>query len=100
MQNKQKKRRDRSTLERCFALFLALLLGVLFLLAFAGGRKQEPVEWTTYTVRPGDKLWDIAQELEVQNWNQWLYETCEANDIEQGGMIYPGDTILIYRKVR
>ena len=76
-------------------LLVFVLVGLLKLAA-----KPQQKEWVTYTVRPGDKLWDIAQELEVQNWNRWLYETCEANDIQQGGMIHPGDIILTYREVR
>ena len=74
-------------------LLVFVLVGLLKLAA-----KPQQKEWTTYTVRPGDKLWDIAQELEVQNWNKWHYETCQVNGIRQGGMIHPGDIIITYKE--
>ena len=74
-------------------LLVFVLVGLLKLAA-----KPQQKEWTTYTVRPGDRLWDIAQELEVQNWNKWRYETCEVNGIQQGGMIHPGDIIITYKE--
>ena len=73
----------------CVLLFVvSVLLGLT--------TKSSEKEWTTYTVRPGDKLWDIAAELGVTNWDEWRYETCEINDLKQGGLIFPGQELVVY----
>ncbi len=76
------------------AALCLLVIVVVLLLGLA--TKSTEKEWTTYTVRPGDKLWDIAEELEVQNWDKWRYETCQVNNIQQGGLIFPGQELVVY----
>ena len=83
---------------KIIAALCLLVLVIAVLLGFAAKPKEK--EWTTYTVCPGDRLWDIATELGIQNRGKWVYETCEINGIRQGGMIYPGDIIITYKEVR
>ncbi len=74
-------------------LFSTVLAVVVLILAGADSGKEK--QYMSYTVVNGDTLYSIATKLEVDNWRKWVYETCENNGIEQGGMIYPGQEILI-----
>lgn len=77
----------------------SIVLTVLFLVLILLGcsvNRPEP-EWTSYTVRPGETLYGIAEELGIRNFSKWRYEVCQKNNITGGGWIYPGDVILIYK---
>lgn len=81
--------------ERIIAGVVVLIIALLVLL-FLGCTLEEPA-WVevTYTVRPGDTLWDIAQELGIENYDKWHYEVCKRNGIPSGGLIFPGDEIVL-----
>lgn len=57
----------------------------------------------TYTVRPGDTLWDIAEEYTAKNTGTKRYileykSGIEENNpwlLERHGMIYPGDKLTL-----
>ena len=70
---------------------VAVLITIAILFFTSFHNKEE----TTYTVKKGDTLYSIAAEHGVKNWRKWAYETCEINGIEQGGLIYPGQIIVI-----
>lgn len=76
-------------------LAILLWLFVLFMLIGAGQNAKE-VCWESYVVRPGDTLYDIAAEVGAENPAEWSYEVCRKNGIPQGGLIFPGDVILVY----
>lgn len=57
-------------------------------------KEETPIQ-TQYIVKDGDTLYSIAEDYGIKNWRKWAYETCKANSIEQGGLIYPGQVITI-----
>ena len=59
-------------------------------------KEETPVQiQTQYTVKNGDTLYSIAEEYGIKDWRKWAYEVCKNNDLKQGGLIYPGQTIMI-----
>ena len=87
-------RRKRRILKRCAALlFVALFIATLILIFT--GCDSEPKKEYTYTVQTGDTLYSIAQDLEIENWEKFRYETCKNNGLEQGGLIFTGQEIVI-----
>ena len=84
-------------LQRCFSMLLAAVLTILFIMLFASGSHQsETKKEYTYTVQTGDTLYSIAQDLEIENWEKFRYETCKNNGLEQGGLIFAGQELVIY----
>ena len=81
-----------------WVLAIVLLVFVVFMLIGAAQNVKE-VCWETYVVRPGDTLYDIAAEVGAENPEKFSYEVCKKNGIPQGGLIFPGDVILIYGEV-
>ena len=69
-----------------------LTVTVLFCTSFVIKEEETPIR-IQYTVKNGDTLYSIAEEYGIKNWRKWRYETCKSNGIEQGGLIYPGQTI-------
>ena len=68
-------------------------------LLFLGCTPEEPYrEEISYTVRPGDTLWRIAQDLGVRNYDKWHYEVCQRNEIPLGGLLFPGDDLVLYKE--
>ena len=47
----------------------------------------------TYTVKPGDSLWQIAQDKLGKGWKWW--RIAEANDLKDPYVIHPGDRLII-----
>ena len=68
-----------------------LTITVLFCTSFS--MKEPETVQIQYVVKNGDTLYSIAEEYGIKNWHKWRYETCKNNGIEQGGLIYPGQTI-------
>ena len=94
MQNRNKYQRRKNRLQ----IAAAIILSILFILAFSSfaPREEEPTkQMTTYTVQKGDTLYSIAEDLGIKNWRKFAYETCELNGIEQGGLIHPGQEIIV-----
>lgn len=84
--------------QKGLAAVLAILLGMFVLFMLLGaGRNAKEVCWEPYVVRPGDTLYDIAAEVGASNPAEWSYEVCRKNGIAKGGLIFPGDVILIYQ---
>lgn len=79
-------------LRRLFALVLAVGLTILLIMLFTSGSDKEEY---TYTVKKGDTLYSIAQDLHVDNWRKFAFETCKNNGLEQGGLIFTGQEIVI-----
>ena len=79
-------------IRRLFSLVLAVGLTILFIMLFTSGSDKQEY---TYTVKKGDTLYSIAQDLHVDNWRKFAYETCKNNGLEQGGLIYPGQIIYV-----
>lgn len=89
-------RRKKRILQRCFALILAAVLTILLIMLFTSGSHQaEPKTEYTYTVQKGDTLYSIAEDLQIENWRKFRYETCKNNGLEQGGLIFTGQEIVI-----
>lgn len=80
-------------LKRCAALLFVALFLALMILLFTSG--TEPKTEYTYTVQKGDTLYSIAEDLQIENWRRFAHETCENNGLEQGGMIFTGQEIVI-----
>ena len=78
-------------------LIAALLAATLFLILTTVISKPEPKQTTIYTVQHGDTLYSIAEEMGVKNWRKWSFEVCEINGLEQGGLIYPGQDIVVFQ---
>ncbi len=79
-------------IRRLFALVLAVGLTILLIMLFTSGSDKEEY---TYTVKKGDTLYSIAQDLHVDNWRKFAFETCKNNGLEQGGLIFTGQEIVI-----
>ena len=73
----------------------ACLLAIVALLLIGLVTHEPERVQSTYTVRPGDKLYTIAADMGIRNWRKWAYEVCALNGIEDY-MIYPGDCIIIF----
>ena len=82
-----------SKIKGCAVVSLLITIAIAFCTSFH--YKEETPLKTTYTVQNGDTLYSIAEEYGIKNWRKWAYETCEVNGIEQGGLIYPGQIIVI-----
>ena len=80
-------------IRRLFALVLAVGLTILLIMLFTSG--SEPKTEYTYTVQKGDTLYSIAEDLQIENWRRFAHETCENNGLEQGGLIFTGQEIVI-----
>ncbi len=89
------------------------IAGAAILLAGAAGEpwddgKNAVLMEETYTVRPGDTLWDIAEEYVAKNTGSKRYvleykEGIYENNpwlVERRGMIYPGDRLTLTYWVR
>jgi LysM repeat protein len=78
---------------------LARTLWGLLLIGWIGGAAAEPAALnpespTSYTVQPGDTLWDIAARFLRDPW-RWS-EVWQANpQVENPNLLYPGDTITL-----
>ena len=77
----------------CATAAAIITLAIVFCTSFHS-KEETPVQMQ-YTVRQGDTLYSIAEERGIKNFDQWRYETCKLNGIEQGGLIYPGQIITI-----
>ena len=87
-------------MSKYIACALAILLLVFVACMLIGaGQNAEEVCWKPYIVCPGDNLYDIAAEVGVENPEKFSYEVCKKNGIPQGGLIHPGEIILIYGEV-
>jgi len=87
-----------SKFQKGLALVLAVFLFMFVLLMLLGmGQNAKEVCWESYVVQPGDTLYDIAAKVGVNNPAEWSYEVCRKNGITQGGLIFPGDVILVYK---
>ena len=53
-----------------------------------------PVLTASYVVQSGDTLWDLAKKF-----NTTVDDIVELNDIENPDLIYPGQKLLILKKV-
>ena len=82
-----------SKVKGCAAAATLITLAIVFCTSFHS-KEETPVQ-TQYTVRQGDTLYSIAEEHGVKNWRKFAHKTCEVNDIEQGGLLYPGQIITI-----
>jgi LysM repeat protein len=87
------RRKRRAILKRCGALLAVVLMTVTLILLFTSFAK--PKQTTIYTVQKGDNLYTIAEAFGIENWRKFAYETCEINGLEQGGLIFPGQDIVI-----
>lgn len=87
-------------MKRTLAILVAVCAAIIILLVLLGGRPSEPeLTWEPYVVRPGDTLYDIAAERGADNPEKYSYEVCEKNGIPYGGLIFPGEVILVYGEV-
>lgn len=83
-------------MKRRIALAAGTCLLAIVALLLIGMVTHEPERvQSTYTVRPGDKLYTIAADMGIRNWRKWAYEVCELNGIKDY-MIHPGDCIIIF----
>lgn len=82
-----------SKTKSCAVVALLITVVIVFCTSFYN-KKETPVR-TQYTVRQGDTLYSIAEDCGIKNWRKWVYETCEVNGIELGGVIHPGQIIVI-----
>ncbi len=80
-------------LENLMYFVVAIVIAaIVFLLT---GCTSEPKKEHTYTVQKGDTLYTIAQDLGIEDWRKFRYETCKNNGLEQGGLIFTGQEIVI-----
>ncbi len=79
-------------------VFMACIIIALIILSMLIGAvcQSKEVRWEPYVVRPGDTLYDIATAVNAQNTEEFSYEVCKKNGLEKGGLLFPGDIILIY----
>lgn len=82
-----------SKVKNCALVSLLITIAIAFCTSFHS--KEETPMRTQYTVRQGDTLYSIAEDYGIKNWRKWVYETCEVNGIELGGVIHPGQIITI-----
>lgn len=86
--------------KKAVALILVILVCVFILLMLLGAVMQATDKrWEPYVVQPRDTLYDIAADVGVLNPAEFSYEVCKMNDIPYGGLIFPGEVILIYTEV-
>lgn len=91
-------RRTKRILKRMASVFVVVALVAMMILLFTSGMHQaEPKQTMTYTVQHGDTLYSIAEEMGVKNWRKWSFEVCEINGLEQGGLIHPGQDIVVWQ---
>lgn len=89
-------RRKRRILKRCIALLFVTVFVALMLLLFTSGSHQPEAKTEyTYTVQKGDTLYSIAEDLEIEDWRKFAFETCKNNGLEQGGLIFTGQELVI-----
>lgn len=89
-----------SKFQKGLALILTVFLFMFVLLMLLGmAQNAKEVCWEPYVVRPGDTLYEIAAEVNAENPEKFSYEVCKKNGIPHGGLIFPGDVILIYGEV-
>lgn len=88
------KKRKESLIQVLMVLIFTVLIIVLF--TSLAPKEGQASEMCIYTVCPGDTLYSIAQEYNIKDWRKWAYETCQRNGIEQGGLIYPDQEIIIF----
>ncbi len=79
-------------IRRLFALILAVGLTILLIMLFTSGSDKQEY---TYTVKKGDTLYSIAQDLQIENWRRFAFETCKNNGLEEGGLIFAGQELVI-----
>lgn len=77
---------------RLFALALAVGLAILLIMLFTSGTEKQEY---TYKVKNGDTLYSIAQDLHIDNWRKFAFETCKNNGLEEGGLIFAGQELVI-----
>ena len=83
-------------------LIFAVAIAAIFVFTILLGADVpggEPT-WVEYTVEKGDTLYSIAEQFGASDWRRWSYEVCEVNGIKEGGMLHPGDVILVCREVK
>lgn len=93
MKRKRMQKLARAALVCLIILVMLILLGIVMAPKPLGQK-------ITYTVRPGETLWDIARELDVENWQKWHYEVCEQNNIPYGGLISPGEELILFAEIK
>lgn len=89
---------------------VVLIVGILFILFAKGGKNsltssikdvitgdkqaaQDANTSSTYTVKPGDDLWTISENV-YKNGFKWQ-EIAKANKLKNPGLIYSGDKLII-----
>ena len=86
-----------SKVQKALATVLAVILALFILFMLIGaGQNAKDVCCKPYLVCSVYTLYDIAEECGTKNPANWSYDVCKKNGIPDGGLIFPGDVILVY----
>ncbi len=81
--------------KKLFIAFVVLVIFFAFFIPFTGANRSTMTKTVPYVVHDGDTVWALAEAICPDNMRlpQVVFEICQINGLQKGGLIYTGQTI-------